>query len=161
LNADLLAAGLSPFSPETAALAAGRVLLKRMKELIRDRRDFGFETTLAGKTYRPVWEHRKQRGYALHLFYLWLPSVDMAVARVAQRVRQGGHNVPEPTIHRRFDVGLRNLFDVYLPLCESWQLFDNSTIEPRVVAHYKGGELAIVDAAPYSRIIHSVQGRRP
>jgi predicted ABC-type ATPase len=161
LNADLLAAGLSPFSPETAALAAGRVLLKRMKELIRDRRDFGFETTLAGKTYRPVWEHMKQRGYALHLFYLWLPSVDMAVARVAARVRQGGHNVPEPTIRRRFDVGLRNLFEVYLPLCESWQLFDNSTTEPRIVAHHKGGELAIVDAARYSHIIRSVQGKRP
>jgi predicted ABC-type ATPase len=161
LNADLLAAGLSPFSPETAALAAGRVLLKRMKELIQDRRDFGFETTLAGKTYRPVWEHMKERGYALHLFYLWLPSVDMAVARVAQRVQQGGHNVPEPTIHRRFDVGLRNLFDVYLPLCDSWRLFDNSTIEPRTVAQYEGGELALADAALYSYIIQLARGNRP
>ena len=161
LNVDLLAAGISPFSPDTAALAAGRVLLQRMKELIHDRRDFGFETTLAGKTYRRVWESMKERGYALHLFYLWLPSVELAIGRVAQRVRQGGHNVPEPTIRRRFDVGLRNLFDLYLPLCDSWRLFDNSAIEPRTVAHYEGGELALVDAARYSHILRLAQGKTP
>jgi predicted ABC-type ATPase len=161
LNADLMAAGISPFSPDTAAVAAGRVLLQRMKELIQDGRDFGFETTLAGKTYRRVWEDMKERGYALHLFYLWVPSVELAVARVAERVLGGGHNVPEPTIRRRFDVGLRNFFDLYLPLCDSWRLFDNSSIEPRTIAHNEGGELVLMDAALYSRIIQFAQGKKP
>jgi predicted ABC-type ATPase len=160
LNADLLAAGISPFSPDTAALAAGRVLLQRMKELVREQKDFGFETTLAGKTYRSVLQGMKHRGYTLHLFYLWLPSVDLALARVTHRVRQGGHNVPEPAIRRRFDLGLRNLFDFYLPLFDSWLLFDNSTLEPRTIARGEGGESDVADGILYSRIIELTERKR-
>ena len=159
LNADLLAAGISPFYPDTAALAAGRVLLHRMKELVQEKKDFGFETTLAGKTYRSILQDMKDRGYTLHLYFLWLPRVDLAVARVAQRVQQGGHNVPEPAIRRRFDLGLRNLFDFYLPLFDSWRLFDNSTLEPRTIARYEGGQLAVTDAALYSHVVQLAKGK--
>ncbi|MGA2033427.1 MAG: hypothetical protein ABSG68_14320 [Thermoguttaceae bacterium] len=134
------------------------MLLQRMKELIQAQRDFGFETTLAGKTYRPIFEDMKGRRYALHLFYLWLPSVDLAVARVTHRVQQGGHNVPEPAIRRRYDLGLRNLFDFYLPLFDSWILFDNSTPEPRTIARYEGNESEMVDAALFGRITQLARG---
>lgn len=158
LNADLLAAGISPFSPDTAAMAAGRVLLRRMRELVEEQVDFGFETTFAGKTYRPMFDEMKAKGYALHLFYLWLPDVDLAIARVAKRVHLGGHNVIEATIRRRFELGLRNLLNVYLPFFDSWRLFDNSTLIPRTIASLEGGTFALVDAAMYDYIIRCAQG---
>jgi predicted ABC-type ATPase len=161
LNADLLAAGLSPFDPETAAVAAGRVFLARMKELIRQGRDFGFETTLAGKTYRPILRDLKDKGYRLHLFYLWLPTVDIALARVAHRVEQGGHNIPEAVIRRRFDVGRQNLLKSYLPLFDSWRLFDNSTLHPRKIALYDSGRAKVWDAETYERIFRSAQEGEP
>jgi predicted ABC-type ATPase len=153
LNTDLVAAGLSPFDPDTAAVAAGRVLLARMKELIRQGKSFGFETTLAGKTYERVLRDMKARGYGLRLFYLWLPSADMAVARVARRVAKGGHNVPEDVIRRRADIGLQNLFQLYLPLFDSWFLFDSSTLEPRMVARYERGKTEVFDSDVYHQII--------
>ena len=159
LNADLMAAGISPLSPDTAAMAAGRVLLERMDELVQGGKDFGFETTLAGKTYRPILQDMKDRGYVLHLFYLWLPDVDLALSRVARRVQQGGHDVPESAVRRRFDLGLHNLFHLYLPLFDSWLLFNNSTIEPRIVARFEGGELALTDAVLYSHIVRINEGK--
>jgi predicted ABC-type ATPase len=161
LNADLLAAGLSPFDPDTAAVAAGRLQLARMKQFIRQGKDFGFETTLAGKTYRPILRKMKERGYRLHLFYLWLPTVDMAIARVAHRVEQGGHNVPEPVIRRRFEVGLRNLSSVYLPFFDLWMMFDNSTVHPREVACYNGQRIDLLDAELYKRILGATMEDRP
>jgi predicted ABC-type ATPase len=161
LNADLVAAGLSPFDPDTAAVAAARVLLARLKTLVQQKRDFGFETTLAGKTYAPMLREIKAAGYVRHLFYLWVPSVDIALARVAQRVRQGGHNVPESAVRRRFDVGLRNLAQIYLPLFDSWQWFDNSTAQPRTIARFKHGELDVLDAALYQQILSIAEGEQP
>ncbi|MGA2618057.1 MAG: zeta toxin family protein [Thermoguttaceae bacterium] len=158
LNADLLAAGLSPFDPDTAAVAAGRLLLTRMKEMVQQRRDFGFETTLAGKTYGPMLQKMRAAGYVLHLFYLWLPTVNLAISRVAHRVQQGGHNVPESAIRRRFDVGQRNLVRLYLPLFDSWQIFDNSTLQPRTIARFDGVECDVLDAELYARILQPAQG---
>ena len=103
LNADLIAAGLSPFAPETQNLRAGRLLLTRIKELTGAKQDFGFETTLSGRSYVRLLNEMKNDGYRILLFFLWLPSADLAVARVKNRVRQGGHNVPEPVIRRRFE----------------------------------------------------------
>jgi len=103
LNADLIAAGLSPFAPETQNLRAGRLLLTRIKELTGGKQDFGFETTLSGRSYVRLLNEMKNDGYRILLFFLWLPSADLAVARVKNRVRQGGHNVPEPVIRRRFE----------------------------------------------------------
>lgn len=160
LNADLVAAGLSPFDPDTAAVAAARVLLARMRELIAQSKGFGFETTLAGRTYATVLREMRARGYTLHLFYLWLPSVDLAIARVARRVEQGGHNIPETVIRRRFDIGISNLFKLYLPLFDRWYLFDNSTSHPRTVAHHSSGgaEAEVVDVEAYQRIIRRLRG---
>jgi predicted ABC-type ATPase len=155
LNADLVAAGLSPFDPNTAAVAAGRALLARMKQLIRQGKDFGFETTLAGKTYLSILRNMKDEGYRLHLFYLWLPKVELAIARVARRVEQGGHNAPENVLRRRFEKGSRNLIKSYLRLMDSWFLFDNSSLHPRMAARYDGVDVEILDATVHHRALNA------
>ncbi len=134
VNADLIAAGLSPFAPETQAMRAGRLLLTRIKELAEARQDFAFETTLAGRSYVRLISGLRQSGYDVILFFLWLPSAEMAVARVAGRVRQGGHDVPEATIRRRFSAGLRNFFRIYSPLANSWHLLDGTHLPPSLIA---------------------------
>lgn len=161
LNADLLAAGISPFDPDSAAIAAGRVLLVRMKELIEQGKDFAFETTMAGKSYLSILQNMKSRGYLLHLFYLWLPNVEFAFARVAHRVHQGGHNVPEDVIRRRFVAGPRNLLTSYLQLFDAWMLFDSSTLQPREIACYDGGQTKVVDSDIYDRIFQTPKERKP
>jgi predicted ABC-type ATPase len=153
VNADLIAAGLSPFAPETQALRAGRLLLARIKELSAAGRDFGFETTLAGRNYVRILNDLKTSGYVLHLFFLWLPSADVAVARVANRVHQGGHGVPEETIRRRYDNGLRNLFRSYRRLMDVFWLFDASHFPPAMVAREGGGESQIDRPELYESII--------
>jgi predicted ABC-type ATPase len=160
LNADLVAAGISPFDPDAAAISAGRVLLSRMRQLISQRRDFGFETTLAGRAYVSLFRQMKDRGYRLHLFYLWLPSVELAIARVADRVELGGHNVPEDVIRRRFAVGGRNLIESYLPLFDTWMLFDSSTHRPREVACSGDGGIRISDSVAYRRICDAAEEHR-
>jgi predicted ABC-type ATPase len=153
LNADLVAAGISPFDPDAAAISAGRVLLARMKELIEQGKDFGFETTLAGKSYRQVLNDMKRRGYRLHAFYLWLPTVEVALARVARRVEQGGHNIVEAVVRRRFATGARNFVESYLPIFDTWILFDSSTFHPREVACSDDRGARIFDAVTYQRIL--------
>jgi predicted ABC-type ATPase len=152
VNADLIASGLSPFSPESAAIPAGRLMLARIQELAKARRDFAFETTLSGVTYLRMLREFRRRSYAIHLFYLWLDSVDLAIARVARRVREGGHDVPESAVRRRFAKGLRNLFRHYRPLLDSWTLFDNSTEVPHLVAAEEAGQMRIHNASLFARI---------
>ncbi len=118
LNADLIAAGLSPFDPSRSAALAARVLLERIREVSAEGQDFAFETTLAGRTYATMLRKMKQDGYRIHLLFLWLPTVEMAVSRVAQRVRQGGHDIPEPVIRRRYALGLQNLLGLYRPMLD-------------------------------------------
>ena len=139
LNADLIASGLAPFAPETQALRAGRLLLTRIKELAEARQDFGIETTLAGRSYLHLIADLKHRGYRTALFFLWLPSADIAVARVAGRVRQGGHDIPEPTIRRRFESSLRNFLQFYAPLVDSWELYNGSERPPSPIASFDRG----------------------
>ena len=115
LNADLIAAGLSPFAPETQNVRAGRLLLERIDELTAARENFGFETTLSGRTYARLLAELRSSGYRIVLFFLWLPTADHAVLRVANRVGQGGHAVPEADVRRRFAAGLRNFFGLYRP----------------------------------------------
>lgn len=127
VNADLIAAGLSPFAPELAAFKAGRLMLEEIASHVKRGENFSFETTLSGLTYAqmiPVW---RSSGYAVELAFLSLPDVEMAIERVAIRVKQGGHNVPEDVIRRRFAHGLQN-FERYKLLVDSWQLYDNSYI---------------------------------
>jgi predicted ABC-type ATPase len=106
VNADVIAQGLSAFQPESAAFHAGRVMLERLHYLAKERVDFAFETTLASRSFAPWIAKLKQSGYTFHLVFLWLPSADFAVARVAERVRMGGHDVPEETIWRRDNKGI-------------------------------------------------------
>ncbi len=126
VNADLIAGGLSVFDPELAAMAAGRVMLGRLKELAARRADFAFETTLASRSFAPWITELMDTGYRFHLGFLWLNSPDLAVARVADRTRMGGHNVLEATIRRRYHAGLRNFFSLYSPLATTWEMVDNS-----------------------------------
>lgn len=139
VNADAIALGLSAFRPESVAMAAGRLMRGRMRQLADQGASFAFETTLASRSLAPWLVGLKERGYRLHLLFLRLESADLAVGRVAERVRMGGHHVPEEDIRRRFDKGLRNFFTLYMPIADTWRLFDNSgRIGPRLVATGEG-----------------------
>jgi predicted ABC-type ATPase len=134
VNADLIAAGLSPFNPESLAIEAGRLMLERIETLARSRVDFGFETTLAGRSYVPLISRLRSEGYRVILFFLWLSGPDLAMTRIRDRVRVGGHDVPAEVVRRRFKRGIDNLFRLYLPLLDSWLIFDNSGKGPKMVA---------------------------
>ena len=135
VNADTIAQGLSAFAQERVAFQAGRIMLKRLKELAAQRTSFAFETTLASRSYIPWLKQQQATGYEVHLLFLWLPTADMAVARVADRVRLGGHDVPEPTIRRRYGAGMVNLREAYLSLANSWKVIDNTNSDqPRLLA---------------------------
>ncbi len=138
VNADLIAQGLSPFAPDRAAIAAGRIMLERIRDLARRRVTFAFETTLAGRSYARWIADLIEDGYRFHVIFLWLPSPEHAIARVADRVRRGGHHIPDDVVRRRYDAGLRNFFRLYRPLATRWRLYDNAGAEvPRLVA--RGG----------------------
>ena len=126
VNADLIAAGLSPFAPETVALRAGRVMLEEIERHVAQGVSFAVETTLSGRGYARLIPRWRAQGYRVELFFLSLPNAEAAIARVAERVSQGGHNIPEATIRRRFDTGLANLRQLYAPLVHSWALYDNA-----------------------------------
>ena len=158
LNADLIAAGLSPFAPETQNVRAGRLLLARIDELAAAKKDFGFETTLAGITYAKRLRNMQRAGYRIVLFFLWLPSARVAAARVANRVRQGGHPVSEEDIRRRYHAGLRNLVQRYLPLADAWWMYDGSKLPPKVIAYEKRGKLVTVQVRLYRRITRAAAG---
>lgn len=133
VNADLIAAGLSPFQPAAVAVRAGRLMLEEISGHVARRASFAFETTLAGRGYAQAIPGWQALGYHVKLFFLGLPHADLAVARVAERVRQGGHDVPETTIRRRFAAGRRNFEQRYRSLVDAWMLYDNSGERPRLV----------------------------
>ena len=133
VNADLIAAGLSPFAPEVAALHAGRLMLQELERHFLARDNFAFETTLSGQRYLHHIARWQSAGYRVKLFFLKLNSPEEAIARVAQRVRQGGHNIPATTIRRRFVTGLKNFEQRYAPAVDAWALYDNSGLEPALL----------------------------
>lgn len=133
VNADLIAAGISPFKPEAAAIRAGRLMLEEIDRLAAAGESFAFETTLSGHTYLRRIERWREAGYVVELMFLSLGSAEEAIARVAMRVRQGGHDVAPEVIRRRFAVGLRNFLDVYRDRVDVWQLFDSSGAVPRLL----------------------------
>jgi predicted ABC-type ATPase len=133
VNADLIAGGLSPLKPELAAIAAARMVLREIDRLAADRADFAFETTLSGVTYVRRMESWKLAGYRIEIVYLRLDSVQLALRRVATRVRQGGHNVPRRDVIRRFRRGWANFESVYRPMAVSWAVYDNSGAKPRLL----------------------------
>lgn len=133
LNADLIAAGLSPFDPDRAALRAGRLLLSLVDEAVAQRESFTVETTLSGRSYARAVPQWQAAGYTVTLIFLALPDVETAIARVTERVRQGGHNIPVPTIRRRFEAGRNNFETVFKPLVDEWLLIDNAGDAPVLI----------------------------
>ena len=133
INADLIAAGLSPFAPEAAALKAGRLMLAEIDDCVRRGESFAFETTLAGLAYLGRIKQWRAEGYQVSLFFLRLPDADTAIARVAERVRQGGHHIAEAVIRRRFAAGLSNLEHAYKAAVDTWAEFDNVGEEPTLL----------------------------
>ena len=152
LNADLIAAGLSPFAPEKQNMRAGRLLLERIRELSKKKKDFGFETTLAGRMHVKLLADLKRWGYRIDLFFLWLPTADVAVRRVAGRVLKGGHGVPEEVVRRRYASGLRNLFQLYIPQVDSWWLYNASRMPSSLIAQNDNGAFSPADGDLLARI---------
>jgi predicted ABC-type ATPase len=153
VNADTIASGLSAYRAQEAAVAAGRILLARLDFLARRRRDFAFETTLAGLGHVRRLQTLGASGYRRHLVFLTLPDPDLAVARVAERVREGGHDVPDEVVRRRFTAGLRNLCRLYLDRVDSWQIYDNAGAGPRPIASQAApGALTVADAAAWKHL---------
>lgn len=135
VNADLIAAGLNPTNPAAAAMTAGRLMLEEIERHIRARQSFAFETTLSGKRYAARIQQWKQNGWRIHLIFLRLESSTLAIQRVQKRVRLGGHDIPPRTVIRRYDAGLANLREIYLPIVDSWSIYDNSGSEPVLLEH--------------------------
>jgi predicted ABC-type ATPase len=153
LNADLIAAGLSPFAPEKQNYRAGRLLLERIKEMSSKRNDFGFETTLVGRSHLKLLTSLKSVDYRITLFYSWLPSSDVALERVENRVIQGGgHSVPANDILRRYSAGIRCLFQLYRPILDSWYLDDASHLPPILIAQEKQHVVAVDELSLFQQI---------
>lgn len=155
VNADAIAAGLSPLNPESMAIEAGRLMIQRLRTLSNSGSDFAFETTLAARTFAPFIIDCKTKGYMINLIYFWLQSVDLAVERVAQRVASGGHSIPEDVIRRRYERGRFNLISLYLPLCDRWIIYDNSTNDARLIAEYNYSQQIVVYV---SKIWNQIRG---
>jgi predicted ABC-type ATPase len=154
VDADVIARGISGFDPERAAFAAGRVMLARVRALAEQRVSFGFETTLASRSFAPWIARLRRAGYEVHLVFLALPAAEVAVRRVAERVRMGGHSVPETTVRRRYRAGLQNFFGLYKVLATSWRVYDNSgAAAPRLVASGRGDVVTrITDRKAWERL---------
>ncbi len=153
VNADEIARGLSPFNLEHAALAAGRLMLERIRELIKYRQSFAFETTCAGRTQLPTLRKCKADDWRLTLVYLWLPSPQAALDRVARRVREGGHGIPDDVVVRRYWAGLANLRLLYLPLADVAVIYDNSDGQRTLIAErLPEGSLVVHDANRWAMI---------
>lgn len=127
VNADNIAAGLSPFNAESVAIEAGRIMLQRIDELLSSRGDFAIETTLATRSYMSLVHKAKNLGYTVSLVYIWLKSPDLALERVSLRVSKGGHNIPVDVVTRRYFRGIKNLFSLFMPICDAWVVADNSS----------------------------------
>jgi len=156
VNADLIAKGLSPFSPGTAAITAGKLVLEQIHQYASRRVDFAFETTLSGRLYVNLFKLLRKKGYKIHLFFLWIPKADLAISRVDSRVAQGGHDVPVKDIVRRFGRSISNFFTIYQSLTDSWMLFDNSGVIPVLIAKGKDGKVKIVGKRLYNMIVQGI-----
>ncbi|MBF0431515.1 MAG: zeta toxin family protein [Fibrobacteria bacterium] len=134
VNADSIAAGLSPFKPENMAIQAGKLMLRRIKELAEQRKTFAFETTMASRTFGTFLNQCKKKGYITNVIFLWLQNPDLAVERVKLRVKTGGHNIPQEIILKRYVSGIRNFFSIYQPISNNWSVYDNSGKSPVIIA---------------------------
>lgn len=134
INADEIARGLSPLNPNKAAIEAGRIMISKIDKLMKEGKDFAFETTLATRSYTRTIQKARSLEYQITLIYFWLDTVDLAFERVRSRVLEGGHCVPNPIIQRRYYSGIRNLFNLYITICDFWMIFDNSFSPSELIA---------------------------
>ena len=153
VNADEIAKGLSPFQPEKVAFESGRIMINRINELLKENESFAFETTLSTRSYRNKIIQAKKQGYTITLLLFWLNNIELAKERVKTRVKEGGHNIPEKVIERRYLKGVYNLFDIYLPIIDGALIFDNSFGKHELIAHKMGTDnLEIIDAAKFKQL---------
>ncbi|MCK5082845.1 MAG: zeta toxin family protein [Candidatus Omnitrophica bacterium] len=156
INADLIAAGLSPFSPSQVAIKSGRLVLEQIKEYSDNGVDFGFETTMSGVTYLKYFKMLKEKGYKINIFFLWMPSSQLAVARVKDRVAQGGHNVPIEDIKRRFERSMDKFFKEYRLLADKWILFNNAETTPKIIAKKKNAHIEVINQNLFAKITKNI-----
>lgn len=156
VNADLIAQGLAPFEPRAALIKAGKLVLQQIHEYAKRGVDFAFETTLSGKSYVRLLAELREKGYVLHLFFLWIPSPELAIARIKDRVAEGGHNVPAEDVRRRFTRGINNFFSLYEPLLNSWMLFDNSKAKPILIAKRRNGHREVINDNLFATVQRSM-----
>jgi predicted ABC-type ATPase len=152
VNADEIARGLSPFQPEAVAIEAGRLMLKRIGELLHNNESFAFETTLASKSYKNTLLQAKSKGYKVTLLFFWLPTVALAKERVRTRVIKGGHNIESDVIARRYVSGIKNLFDIYISLADVVLLIDNSGINYEIIAKKSSDSIDIIHPSKFNRL---------
>jgi predicted ABC-type ATPase len=153
INADEIARGISPLNPEKAAIDAGRLMLSLIGKLINARKNFAFETTLSSKSYVKTIQKAKQQGFDVTLVFFWLDTVELAIERVKARVVEGGHNIPEKVISRRYYSGLKNLFDLYIPICDYWMIFNNSNSPSQLIAEgYTDTDVLIKNAEDFTQL---------
>ena len=153
VNADEIAKGLSPFQPATVALEAGRIMLNRINELLKENESFAFETTLSTKSYKQKIEQAKQNGYVVTLLFFWLKNAELAKERVKIRVSEGGHNIEPEVIERRYKKGIKNLFNIYLPIVDGALVFDNSEGRHELLAQKTIDEnLIIIDEQKFNEL---------
>ena len=152
LNADMIAAGLAPFRAATKQVEAGRLFLREIEQSIESRENFAFETTLSGKSHLSRVRRMLAEGWRVNLVYLWLPRVEASLNRVRRRVQQGGHNIPEQDIQRRYPRSLENLFRFYAPLCTETECFDNSTKPRRLIFRQTGKDVIVTDNELFNRV---------
>lgn len=152
VNADMIALGLSPFEPRTAAIKAGKLVLSRIHDFAASGADFGFETTLSGKTLVNLLRRLKAAGYKLHIFFLWVPEPRLSLVRIKDRVATGGHHVPSEDVERRFGRSISNFFKLYKPLADSWMVFNNAGSRPVLIAKGNNGHKDVIDAELFGNI---------
>ncbi len=153
VNADEIAKGLSPFQPEKVSFEAGRIMLNRINELLKLKESFAFETTLSTKSYRQKIINAKQNGYTITLLFFWLQSIELAKERVKTRVLEGGHNIDPEIIERRYYKGIKNLFEIYLPIVDGALIFDNSIGKHMLLAQKTiDGKLNIIDTIKFNEL---------
>jgi predicted ABC-type ATPase len=158
VNADEIARGLSPLDPESSALSAGRLMIARLNELVEAEHSFAFETTCSGRGHVRLLEKCRAKGYLITVIFLWLPSAQTAIERVARRVKQGGHRIPDDVVIRRYSGGLRNMRDIYLPLADEAFIYDNSDGSGLLVAERRvATKLVVHDGERWNRILGVAQ----
>ena len=152
VNSDEFAKSLSPFDPSTASVSASRYMLMRIEFLLGQGTDFSIETTLATRSLVSIIRRARERGYTITILYLWVQSPEIAIKRVADRVNHGGHNINDDVLRRRYRMGLKYLFNTYMPLCDRWIIVDNTSSPFVVIAEGSSGRLVIKDSDKFNRI---------